>query len=200
MYKVEPLSYSYDALEPVICSEIMQLHYDKHLNGYATNYNNAVKDTKWDDMDLKDVLVNLDQLDDSIKNTVRNNGGGVANHVSFFASLKPGVELKDSPLKEQIVKDFGSVENFLEEFKQKATTLFGSGWAWLVLDNNKLAIKQYHNQDNPYMDNLTPLLGIDVWEHAYYIQYKNVRADYINNIFTIIDWDVVNNRFEEACK
>ena len=200
MYKVEPLSYSYDALEPVICSEIMQLHYDKHLNGYATNYNNAVKDTKWDDMDLKDVLVNLDQLDDSIKNTVRNNGGGVANHVSFFASLKPGVELKDSPLKEQIVKDFGSVENFLEEFKQKATTLFGSGWAWLVLDNNKLAIKQYHNQDNPYMDNLTPLLGIDVWEHAYYIQYKNVRAEYINNIFTIIVWDVVNNRFEEACK
>ena len=200
MYKVEPLSYSYDALEPVICSEIMQLHYDKHLNGYATNYNNAVKDTKWDDMDLKDVLVNLDQLDDSIKNTVRNNGGGVANHVSFFASLKPGVELKDSPLKEQIVKDFGSVDNFIEEFKQKATTLFGSGWAWLVLDNNKLAIKQYQNQDNPYMDNLIPLLGIDVWEHAYYIQYKNVRADYINNIFTIIDWDVVNNRFEEACK
>lgn len=200
MYKVEPLSYSYDALEPVICSEIMQLHYDKHLNGYATNYNNAVKDTKWDDMDLKDVLVNLDQLDDSIKNTVRNNGGGVANHVSFFASLKPGVELKDSPLKEQIIKDFGSVENFLEEFKQKATTLFGSGWAWLVLDNNKLVIKQYQNQDNPYMDNLIPLLGIDVWEHAYYIQYKNVRADYINNIFTIIDWDVVNNRFEEACK
>lgn len=200
MYKVEPLSYSYDALEPVICSEIMQLHYDKHLNGYVTNYNNAVKDTKWDDMDLKDVLVNLDQLDDSIKNTVRNNGGGVANHVSFFASLKPGVELKDSPLKEQIVKDFGSVENFLEEFKQKATTLFGSGWAWLVLDNNKLVIKQYQNQDNPYMDNLIPLLGIDVWEHAYYIQYKNVRADYVNNIFTIIDWDVVNNRFEEACK
>lgn len=199
MYKVEPLSYSYDALEPVICSEIMQLHYDKHLNGYATNYNNAVKDTKWDDMELKDVLANLDQLDDSIKNTVRNNGGGVANHVSFFASLKPGVELKDSPLKEKIIKDFGSVENFLEEFKQKATTLFGSGWAWLVLDNNKLAIKQYNNQDNPYMDNLIPLLGIDVWEHAYYIQYKNVRADYINNIFTIIDWDVVNNRFEEAC-
>lgn len=200
MYKVEPLSYSYDALEPVICSEIMQLHYDKHLNGYATNYNNVVKDTKWNDMDLKDVLVNLDQLDDSIKNTVRNNGGGVANHVSFFASLKPGVELKDSPLKEQIIKDFGSVESFLEEFKQKATTLFGSGWAWLVLDNNKLAIKQYPNQDNPYMDNLIPLLGIDVWEHAYYIQYKNVRADYVNNIFTIIDWDVVNNRFEEACK
>lgn len=200
MYKVEPLSYSYDALEPVICSEIMQLHYDKHLNGYVTNYNNAVKDTKWDDMDLKDVLVNLDQLDDSIKNTIRNNGGGVANHVSFFASLKPGVELKDSPLKEQIIKDFGRVESFLEEFKQKATTLFGSGWAWLVLDNNKLAIKQYSNQDNPYMDNLIPLLGIDVWEHAYYIQYKNVRADYVNNIFTIIDWDVVNNRFEEACK
>lgn len=200
MYKLEPLSYSYDALEPVICSEIMQLHYDKHLNGYATNYNNAIKDTKWDNMDLKDVLANLDQLDNNIKNTVRNNGGGVANHVSFFASLKPGVELKDSPLKEQIIKDFGSVENFLEEFKQKATTLFGSGWAWLVLDNNKLAIKQYHNQDNPYMDNLIPLLGIDVWEHAYYIQYKNVRADYVNNIFTIIDWDVVNNRFEEACK
>lgn len=200
MYKLEPLSYSYDALEPVICSEIMQLHYDKHLNGYVTNYNNAIKDTKWDNMDLKDVLANLDQLDNNIKNTVRNNGGGVANHVSFFASLKPGVELKDSPLKEQIVKDFGSVENFLEEFKQKATTLFGSGWAWLVLDNNKLAIKQYRNQDNPYMDNLVPLLGIDVWEHAYYIQYKNVRADYVNNIFTIIDWDVVNNRFEEACK
>lgn len=200
MYKLEPLSYSYDALEPVICREIMQLHYDKHLNGYVTNYNNAIKDTKWDNMDLKDVLANLDQLDNNIKNTVRNNGGGVANHVSFFASLKPGVELKDSPLKEQIIKDFGSVENFLEEFKQKATTLFGSGWAWLVLDNNKLAIKQYQNQDNPYMDNLIPLLGIDVWEHAYYIQYKNVRADYVNNIFTIIDWDVINNRFEEACK
>lgn len=200
MYKVEPLSYSYDALEPVICSEIMQLHYEKHLNGYATNYNNVVKDTKWDDMELKEVLANLDQIDDNIKNAVRNNGGGIANHVSFFASLKPGVELKDSPLKEQIIKDFGSVDNFIEEFKQKATTLFGSGWAWLVLGNNKLAIKQYPNQDNPYMDNLIPLLGIDVWEHAYYIQYKNVRADYVNNIFTIIDWDVVNNRFEEACK
>lgn len=198
VYNLKPLSYSYDALEPVICSEIMQLHYDKHLGGYTQKFNDAVKGTKWDEMSLCQVLMHLDELDDSIKQTVRNNGGGVVNHVYYFAQLKPGVEFKDGCFKDQVIKDFGSVDNFIQEFKDKCNTLFGSGWAWLVYVDGKLEIRQYHNQDNPRMDQLRPILGIDVWEHAYYIQYKNVRADYVDQIFTIIDWDVIQDRFIKA--
>lgn len=200
MYKLKPISYSYDALEPVICKEIMELHYDKHLQGYTNNFNNAVKDTKWDEIDVIDVLKDLNNVDESIRTTVRNNGGGIVNHVLFFEQLKQNVEFSDSNFKQAVINEFGSVENFIEEFSNKCISLFGSGWAWLVLNNGKLEIKQYANQDNPHMDNLIPLMGIDVWEHAYYIQYKNVRPDYVKNIFNIIDWDVVAKRYDEATK
>ena len=178
----------------------MELHYDKHLQGYTNNFNNAVKDTKWDEIDVIDVLKDLNNVDESIRTTVRNNGGGVVNHVLFFEQLKQNVEFSDSNFKQAVINEFGSVENFIEEFSNKCISLFGSGWAWLVLNNGKLEIKQYANQDNPYMDNLIPLMGIDVWEHAYYIQYKNVRPDYVKNIFNIIDWDVVAKRYDEATK
>lgn len=198
MYNLKNLPYAYDALQPVISSDIVHYHYDKHLNTYVTNYNNLVKDTKWDNEDIIDVLKRLSEIDESIRGGIRNNGGGVINHVLYFNQFKPNsqnTQINDCELLNQINEDFGSFDQFIEELKNKAITLFGSGWAWLVLNDGHLEIKQYPNQDNPYMEHLTPLLGIDVWEHSYYLDYKNVRPDYVNNLITIIDWDVINERF-----
>lgn len=198
MYNLEKLPYAYEALEPVLSADLLHYHYDKHLQTYVNNYNNAVKDTKWEDVNLEDVLQRLAEVDPSIQTAVRNNGGGVFNHVMYFAQFKPNCEkttCEHEELLNQINQDFGSFDNMISELKTKATTLFGSGWAWLVLCDGHLEIKQYANQDTPLMDHVTPLLAIDVWEHAYYLDYKNVRPNYIESIINIIDWDVINTRF-----
>ena len=199
MIELKPLSYPYDSFEDVIDAKTMQIHYEKHLGGYINNYNNAIKETQFNDGDLIEVLKNLDSIDETYRTTIRNNGGGTINHYFYFEQLNPNNNhLERNEFLEKINEDFGSFDSFIETYKKECLSLFGSGWIWLVLDGDKLKLKQYRNQDNPYMDQLIPIMGIDVWEHAYYLKYQNVRADYVNNIFTIINWNVVNQRYLEA--
>ena len=198
-FKVEPLSYSYDALEPYISEEIMTLHHDKHYQTYVDNLNKALENySEYQSYSLEKLLQNLDSLPKEISTVVRNNGGGVYNHKFFFEIMTPNKSQPTGELKKAIEKDFGSYDKFVEEFKKAAKDVFGSGWAWLVLDNNgKLSITTTSNQDSPISENLTPIIGIDVWEHAYYLQYKNNRASYIDNWMNVINWDKASKIYSQ---
>ena len=198
-FKVEPLPYSYDALEPYISKEIMTLHHDKHYQTYVDNLNKALANySEYQSYSLEKLLQNLDSLPKEISTAVRNNGGGVYNHKFFFEIMTPNKSQPTEELKKAIEKDFGSYDKFVEEFKKAAKDVFGSGWAWLVLDNNgKLSITTTSNQDSPISENLTPIIGIDVWEHDYYLQYKNNRASYIDNWMNVINWDKASKIYSQ---
>jgi len=192
-YKLPELNYSYDALEPFIDARTMEIHYTKHHQTYIDNLNKALEGRdEFKDMPIEDLIASLNTLPEEIKTPVRNNGGGHLNHTMFWQMMAPnaGGEPKGE-LAEKINETFGGFDKFKEEFKKAALGRFGSGWAWLVVDNGKLKIVSTPNQDNPITDGLKPILGIDVWEHAYYLKYQNRRADYIDAWFNVINWDKV---------
>jgi Fe-Mn family superoxide dismutase len=199
-YTLPPLGYSYDALEPYIDKETMEVHYSKHHQGYVNKLNTAVeKEKKISEMPVGELLKNLKKIPAKIRQAVINNGGGVYNHSFFWPILKKDVEAKGEVV-EEIKKRFGSLEEFKKQFSDAAANLFGSGWAWLVLDNGKLEVIQTHNQESPISSGFAPLIGIDVWEHAYYLKYQNRRPEYIENFFHVINWKKVNELFLEAKK
>ena len=199
-YTLPDLPYAYDALEPYIDEETMHLHHDKHHNTYVTNLNSAIeKYPELGEKTIEELLSDMDAIPTDIKTAVRNNGGGHANHSFFWEIMAPNAGGEPTgEIKEAINEAFGDFSSFKEEFKKAAAGRFGSGWAWLVLENGKLAITSTANQDSPLMEGKTPILGLDVWEHAYYLKYKNVRPDYIAAFWNVINWDEVNKRFEAA--
>ncbi|EGP5120990.1 MULTISPECIES: superoxide dismutase [Enterococcus] len=199
-YTLPDLPYAYDALEPYIDEETMHLHHDKHHNTYVTNLNAAIeKYPELGEKTVEELLSDMDAIPTDIKTAVRNNGGGHANHSFFWEIMAPNAGGEPTgEIKEAINEAFGDFSSFKEEFKKAAVGRFGSGWAWLVMENGKLAITSTANQDSPLMEGKTPILGLDVWEHAYYLKYKNVRPDYIAAFWNVINWDEVNKRFEAA--
>ena len=199
-YTLPDLPYAYDALEPYIDEETMHLHHDKHHNTYVTNLNSAIeKYPELGEKTIEELLSDMDAIPTDIKTAVRNNGGGHANHSFFWEIMAPNAGGEPTgEIKEAINEAFGDFSSFKEEFKKAAAGRFGSGWAWLVMENGKLAINSTANQDSPLMEGKTPILGLDVWEHAYYLKYKNVRPDYIAAFWNVINWDEVNKRFEAA--
>ncbi|MBG9984610.1 superoxide dismutase [Aerococcaceae bacterium DSM 111022] len=195
-FKLPDLPYAHDHLEPVIDKETMELHHGKHHNSYVTNLNNAVEGTEWADKSIEEVVANLNDIPEDIRTAVRNNGGGHLNHTLFWEEMQAPSDNNEVPaeLAAKIEKDFGSVEDFKAKFEAAATGQFGSGWAWLVDNNGTLEVVGTPNQDNPITDGKKPLLGIDVWEHAYYLNYRNVRADYVKSFWKVVNWDVVAER------
>lgn len=196
-FELPPLPYAYDALEPHIDTRTMEIHHGKHHNGYTTNLNNAIAGTPQENMGIEEILTTL-SMDQA---AVRNNGGGYYNHNLFWESMHPqGGGIPQGALAEAINTSFGSFEGFKDAFAKAAATRFGSGWAWLcVHPGGKLEVCSSANQDNPLMPGIgcggTPILGLDVWEHAYYLNYQNRRPDYIQAFFNIIHWDKVAERF-----
>ena len=190
------LPYANNALEPNIDAKTMEIHHDKHHNAYVTNLNAALAGTEWENKSLEEILANISKLAPA----VRNNGGGHWNHSFFWQIIGPNAGgAPTGPIADAINASFGSFDKFKEEFTKAATTRFGSGWAWLVKSGDKLVITSSPNQDNPLMDIAevkgTPVLGLDVWEHAYYLHYQNRRPDYIAAFYNIINWAEVNKRF-----
>jgi Fe-Mn family superoxide dismutase len=193
------LPYTYDALEPYIDAQTMELHHTKHHQAYINKANAALEGTQWADAPLESVLVDLSQLPENIRTAVRNNGGGHVNHSLFWQVMGPGCGGEPSgDLAGAIVEAFGDFAAFKEKFSTTAATRFGSGWAWLSLDNGRLLVESTPNQDTPTMEGRTPILGIDVWEHAYYLKYQNRRPDYISAFFDVINWDQVAQNFSAA--
>ena len=199
-YTLPDLPYAYDALEPYIDEETMHLHHDKHHNTYVTNLNAAIeKHPELGEKTVEELLADFSSVPEDIQTAVRNNGGGHTNHTFFWEILGPNAGGEPTgAIKEAIEETFGSFEDFKEEFKTAATGRCGSGWAWLVVKDSKLAITSTANQDSPLMDGQTPVLGLDVWEHAYYLKYKNVRPEYINAFWSVVNWDKVNEYFAKA--
>ena len=201
-FKLPELPYAYDALEPHIDARTMEIHHTKHHNGYTTKLNNAIEGTDLEGKSIEDILANIS----SASTAVRNNGGGFYNHSLFWKVMSPdggGEPGARTNIHKAIMRDFGSFENFKNEFAAAAKTRFGSGWAWLCVDeNDKLFVCSTPNQDNPLMDindhNGTPILGLDVWEHAYYLNYQNRRPDYVEAFFNVINWKEVTERYNDA--
>ena len=197
-FSVPPLPYDYNALEPYIDEPTMHLHYDKHHAAYVAKLNSALEGTPWAEKNIKDVLKSLDELPEDIRTAVRNNGGGHYNHSLFWAMMKPNGEGKPKgSLADAINTDFGSFEAFQKKFTDEAVGRFGSGWAWLVTKDGKLSVMSTPNQDNPIMDDpdCRVLLGLDVWEHAYYLRYMNKRPDYIAAWWKVVNWGYISERF-----
>ena len=199
-YELPELPYAYDALEPHIDKETMNIHHTKHHNTYVTNVNNALADhSDLQDKSVEELIANLDAVPEAIRTAVRNNGGGHANHSLFWQILSPnGGGNPTGELASAIDAKFGSFDAFKEEFAKAATTRFGSGWAWLSVANGELEVSSTANQDSPIMEGKTPLLGLDVWEHAYYLNYQNRRPDYIGSFWNVVNWDEVSKRFAAA--
>lgn len=197
-FELPELDYAYDALEPTIDKETMEIHYSRHHNTYVTNLNNAVEGTEFENKSLEELVKDIDSLPEDIRTAVRNNGGGHYNHSLFWQLLTP--EQKDVPaeLKEAIEDKFGSLDSFKEKFEAAAAGRFGSGWAWLVVGNDGLEIISTPNQDNPLMEDKTPVFGVDVWEHAYYLKYQNKRPEYLSAIWNVVNWEKVNELYQEA--
>ena len=196
MFTLPKLDYGYDALEPYIDSRTMEIHHTKHHQAYINNLNSAVEGTSLEGKSLEEIMANISEASVA----VRNNGGGHYNHSLFWKVIGPnGSGTPSGDLLDAINSSFGSFENFKDEFSKAAATRFGSGWAWLVKTNDGLVVSSTPNQDNPTMDLAetkgTPILGIDVWEHAYYLNYQNRRPDYINAFFNVINWSEVQARF-----
>lgn len=199
-YTLPDLPYDYEALEPYIDVETMHLHHDKHHNTYVTNLNAAIeKYPELGEQSIEELVTNLNEVPEDIRTAVRNNGGGHANHSFFWEIMAPNAGGEPTgAIKDAIDQAFGSFEKMKEEFKTAATGRFGSGWAWLVLNNGKLEITSTANQDNPLTDGKTPIIGLDVWEHAYYLKYKNVRPDYIAAFWDVVNWDQANENLANA--
>ena len=187
-YEVPPLPYDYAALEPHIDEQTMHLHHDKHHQAYVTQANGALEGTEWAEKPVEEVLQNLDALPDDKRTVVRNNGGGHYNHSLFWGWMSPNGGEPDGALRSAIDSAFGSFDDFKSQFKDAGVKRFGSGWAWLVHDGSGLSIVSTPNQDNPISDGKTLLLGIDVWEHSYYLKYQNRRPDYIDAWWSVVNW------------
>jgi superoxide dismutase, Fe-Mn family len=195
-FSVPDLPYAYDALEPHIDEATMRVHHDKHHQAYVDKANAALEGTEWADRDIEDILENLSSLPADKQGPVRNNGGGHYNHSLFWQMLSPdGGGAPSGDLAAAIDSAFGSFEDFKVKFKEAGIGQFGSGWAWLVKDGDGVAIVKTPNQDSPISDGKTPLLGCDVWEHAYYLKYQNKRPDYIDAFWNVVNWDYVAERF-----
>ncbi len=197
-HQLAPLPYDYAALEPWIDTMTMQIHHDKHHAAYLNNLNKAIDGTEWADMPVEELLAKIDRVPESIRTVVRNNGGGFVNHNLFWKVMAPNAGgAPTGKLAAAIDKAFGSFDAFKEKFTVAATTRFGSGWAWLVLKKDgSLEVYSTPNQDSPLMTGDTPLLGLDVWEHAYYLKYQNRRPEYIANFYNVINWPAVAGNFE----
>jgi Fe-Mn family superoxide dismutase len=194
-FDVPPLPYDYAALEPHIDEATMRVHHDKHHQAYVDKANGALQGTEFDSASIEDVLRDLDRLPADIRTVVRNNGGGHYNHTLFWESMSPsGGGEPSGPLADAINGAFGSFADFQAKFKETGVNQFGSGWSWLVHDGSGLAIVGTPNQDNPISQGQTPLLGVDVWEHAYYLKYQNRRPDYIDAWWNTVDWGRVADR------
>lgn len=201
MHELPALPYAYNALEPHIDAKTMEIHHGKHHQAYVNNLNNAVKGNAAEGHTLMDLIHNIS----GYSTAIRNNGGGHWNHTFFWGILGPNAGGQPTgALMDAIVASFGSFDAMKEQFNSAATTRFGSGWAWLIVHDQKLVITSTPNQDNPLMDIAevkgTPILGLDVWEHAYYLHYQNRRPDYINAFWNVVNWSAVNAHFEEATK
>ncbi len=199
-FELPKLGYAYDALEPNIDARTMEIHHSKHHNGYTSKLNTAVEGTELEGKSIVDILTNLDMNNKA----VRNNGGGFYNHSLFWTVMNPEDKgYLSGELKEAIIAEFGTVDAFKDAFSKAAATQFGSGWAWLCVEKGgKISVCATPNQDNPLMPGVacegTPILGLDVWEHAYYLNYQNRRPDYINAFFNVINWNEVEKRYAES--
>jgi superoxide dismutase, Fe-Mn family len=200
-FEVPPLPYDYNALEPYIDEETMHLHHDKHHQAYVTNLNNALQGhADLQSRSAEDLIRNLNSLPQEIQTAVRNNGGGHVNHSMFWQIMGPNAGGEPTgPLAAAINQTFGSFDTFKQQFNDAGTKRFGSGWAWLVGDQNgNLSITSTANQDNPMMEGAFPIMGNDVWEHAYYLKYQNRRPEYLQAWWNVVNWDEVNKRFQNA--
>jgi superoxide dismutase, Fe-Mn family len=198
-YEVPPLPYDYAALEPHIDEQTMRLHHDKHHQAYVDKANGALDGTEHEGKPIEEVVANLDALPDNIRGVVRNNGGGHLNHSMFWESMSPdGGGEPSGDLASAIGDAFGSFDAFKEQFEAAGVGHFGSGWAWLVVDGGALKVTSSANQDNPVTNGQTPLLGNDVWEHAYYLKYNNRRPEYLKAWWNVVDWSKVAERFAAA--
>lgn len=199
-YELPKLPYTYDALEPNFDKETMEIHYTKHHNTYVTKLNEAVANhPELASKPVEELVANLDSVPENIRGAVRKHGGGHANHTLFWSILSPnGGGAPTGNLKAAIESEFGTFDEFKEKFNAAAAARFGSGWAWLVVNNGKLEIVSTANQDSPLSDGKTPVLGLDVWEHAYYLKFQNRRPEYIDTFWNVINWDEANKRFDAA--
>jgi superoxide dismutase, Fe-Mn family len=199
-YAVPDLPYPYEALEPHIDAETMRIHHDKHHQAYVDNANKALDGTEWADRTVEDVLRNLSSLPSDKQTAVRNNAGGHANHTLFWEIMSPdgSGEGPTGALGDAVTSTFGDVSSLTETMTQNGIARFGSGWSWLVWNGSALEAYSTANQDSPYLEGHTPLLGIDVWEHAYYLKYQNRRPDYLAAWWNVVDWNAVASRFEAA--
>lgn len=201
-YTVPPLPYAFDALEPHIDAKTMEIHHDKHHAAYVTNLNNAIANTDLGNQSIEALCANIEKVPENIRTAVRNNGGGHANHSLFWTIMgKGGGGTPSGPLADAIKSELGGFDAFKEAFSKAGMGRFGSGWAWLSLDKQKkLVVESTPNQDNPLMHGNTPLLGCDVWEHAYYLKYQNRRADYLAAFWNVVLWPAVAERYAAAKK
>jgi Fe-Mn family superoxide dismutase len=199
-FELPKLPYSYDALEPHIDARTMEIHHTKHHQTYITNVNNAIAGKAGlEGKTVEQLIANLNEVPEEIRTVVRNNGGGHANHSFFWKIMGPGMGgTPGGELASAINTTFGSFDSFKEQFQKAAVGRFGSGWAWLIIDGGKLAITSTPNQDSPIMEGKRPVLGLDVWEHAYYLKYQNRRPDYIGAFWNVVDWTAVAKNFKSA--
>ncbi|MCU4987495.1 superoxide dismutase [Mn] [Bacillus cereus] len=199
-HELPNLPYAYDALEPHFDKETMNIHHTKHHNTYITNLNAALEGhAELADKSVEELVANLDEVPEAIRTAVRNNGGGHANHTFFWTILSPnGGGQPVGELATAIEAKFGSFDAFKEEFAKAGATRFGSGWAWLVVNNGELEVTSTPNQDSPLTEGKTPVIGLDVWEHAYYLNYQNRRPDYIGAFWNVVDWNAAEKRYQEA--
>ena len=200
-YSVPPLTYDFDALEPHIDARTMEIHHDKHHAAYVTNLNAALEGTEWMDQPLDAVFTALDSIPDDKRMAVRNNGGGHANHTLFWEIMGPdGGGEPSGALADAISDAFGGLDELKTQVNDAGVKRFGSGWTWLVWDGTGLAVKSTPNQDSPVMESQVPLLGIDVWEHAYYLNYQNRRPDYLAAWWNVVNWEAVAARYDDAAR
>lgn len=201
LFVLPELKFKFDALEPLIDARTMEIHHGKHHAAYVANLNKALESTpELSQKSIETILRDIEKVPESIRTAVRNNGGGHANHTLFWEVLNPGgKKAPDGALLSALEKTFGSLDGFMEKFSSAAATRFGSGWAWLVLDEEKkLQVYSTANQDSPYMEGHTPILGLDVWEHAYYLNYQNRRPDYIKAFWLLVNWSFVESEYLKA--
>jgi superoxide dismutase, Fe-Mn family len=200
-FELPPLPYDYSALEPYIDEQTMHLHHDKHHQAYVTNLNNALQgQSQFESLPIEELIRRINEVPESIRTAVRNNGGGHLNHSMFWQIMKPnGGGEPTGPLASAITSTFGSFDNFKTQFNDAGVKRFGSGWAWLVMDRaGALSVISTANQDSPLMDGMLPIMGNDVWEHAYYLKYQNRRPDYLAAWWNVVNWDEIARRYQQA--
>lgn len=202
MFTLPDLPYEYDGLAPFISSDIQHLHHDKHHRTYVDKLNTALEQyPEWQNKSIEEIIVSLDQIPSEVKTAVRNNGGGHFNHSMFWEMMAPKNKIAENPsgtLLDKIQHEYGDVKIFKEKFSEEALKIFGSGWAWLVWDKDTIRITSTPNQDSPMTIGQVPLLGLDVWEHAYYLQYYNKRPDYVEAWWNVVNWDNVSKRLDDV--